>query len=74
MPLIPLVEILDSHGTIRMSRGITRRTGKENITTDSRGKDTKEGVYELPDEARSPGIRQFLRARYGCKAQNSDHT
>lgn len=73
MLLIPLVKILDSHGTIRMSRGITRRTGKENITTDSRGKGTK-GVDELPDEARSPGIRQFLRARYGCKAQNSDHT
>ena len=73
MLLIPLVEILDSHGTIRMSRGITRRTGKEYITTDSRGKDAK-GVDELPDEARSPGIRQFLRARYGCKAQNSNHT
>jgi hypothetical protein len=49
-----------------MSRGITRCTGKENITFDSRGKDTKEGVINvLPDEARSPGIREFLRARYG---------
>jgi hypothetical protein len=70
MRWIPLVEIMDSHGTIKISRGITRRTGKENIRIDSRGKDTKEGVINvLHDEAGSPGIREFLRAKYGRKGQ-----
>jgi hypothetical protein len=49
-------------------RGITRRTSKENIAIDGRGKDTEKSVIDvLHDKAGSPGIRVFLGARYGMR-------
>ena len=56
-----MVEILDTHGTLLMSVGITWRASKENITLDGCREDTKEGVVNVfPDKAEKSGVREGM--------------